>query len=99
VVVGLLEMELHLPGATSIKDKRQVIKSITGQITSRFKVSVSEVEFQDLWQRSLLAVSMVSAEGGQVQKVLNHILRWTEGVNGAELIRSEIHMFSPEDRA
>ena len=97
MLIGVVELEFHLPAATSIKDKRRVIKSIIGQLQSRFHVTAAEVDFQELWQRAVIAAGYISNDGTQVQKVLNHVIRWVEGVHESELIRSEIHLFSPEE--
>ena len=59
MVIGLLSIELHLPGARSLKDKRMVLRSVKDRL-KKFNVSVSETEHQDLWQRAELGVVTVS---------------------------------------
>lgn len=70
MVVGIVRIELHLPAAQSLKDKRQVVRSIKERIRERVRASVAEVEFQDLWQRAALGVAVVAADGGQVREQL-----------------------------
>jgi uncharacterized protein len=58
VIVGLLTVELHIPGARSLKDKRMVLRGVKDRL-KKFNVAVAEVEHQDLWQRASLAVVTV----------------------------------------
>ena len=52
MVVGIVRFELHLPAAQSLKDKRQVVRSMKERLRERVHASVAEVEYQDLWQRA-----------------------------------------------
>jgi uncharacterized protein YlxP (DUF503 family) len=71
MVVGIVRMELHLPAARSLKDKRQVVRSMKERIRERVKAAVAEVEFHDLWQRAAIGIAVVAADGGQVRELLN----------------------------
>ena len=63
MVVGLLTVELFIPGAQSLKDKRMVLRRIKDRV-SKFNVAVSEVAHQDLWRRAALAVVTVEHGSG-----------------------------------
>ena len=54
--VGLLTLELHIPDAQSLKDKRQVLRSLKDRLRRDFNVAVAELEHQDTWQRSVVGV-------------------------------------------
>lgn len=71
MVVGIVRVDLHLPGARSLKDKRQVVRSMKERIRERVHASVAEVEHQDLWQRAALGIVVVAEDGGQVHELLN----------------------------
>ena len=71
MVVGIVRCELHIPAAQSLKDKRQVVRSIKERIRERVRASVAEVEYQDLWQRAAIGIAVVAADGGQVRELLN----------------------------
>lgn len=71
MVIGLLTLELHFPGARSLKDKRQALRSLETRLRNRFNVSVAEVEFQDLWQRSRVAVVAVNTDHGFLESTLS----------------------------
>ena len=70
MVVGIVRFELHLPQAQSLKDKRQVVRSIKERIRERVHASVAEVEYQDLWQRAAIGLAVVASDGGQVRERL-----------------------------
>lgn len=73
MVVGLLVLELHFPGARSLKDKRQALRSLEQKIRNRWNVSVAEVEHQDLWQRARLAVVTVNTDHGHLEATLESV--------------------------
>jgi uncharacterized protein YlxP (DUF503 family) len=70
MVVGIVRVELHLPAAQSLKDKRQVVRSLKDRLRERVGASVAEVEFQDLWQRAAIGLAVVGVDGGQVRERL-----------------------------
>ena len=71
MVVGIVRFELHLPAAQSLKDKRQVVRSLKERLRERVRASVAEVEYQDLWQRAAIGLAVVAADGAQVRELLN----------------------------
>jgi len=61
-LVLLITIEVLIPYAVSLKDKRSAVSGLKERIRSRFNASVAEVGYQDKWQRAVLAVSMVGGE-------------------------------------
>ena len=49
--IGLLTLEIHISDARSLKDKRQVLRSLKDRLRAHFNVAVSELEHQEAWQR------------------------------------------------
>ncbi len=70
-MIGSLTVELHLPEARSLKDKRQVVKSLIDTIRHRFNVSIAELDHQDLHQRATIGVVCLANEKAHVERVLN----------------------------
>jgi len=89
-IIGLLSIELLIPGANSLKAKRKVIKSMKERISSRFNVSVAEVADQDKWQRANLAVCAVSNDQHYLQTQLQKVLQFFEHNRQLEVINSRI---------
>jgi uncharacterized protein len=71
--VGVLTLELRLEDSHSLKDKRHVVQSLKDRLRTRFHVAVAEVDYQDLWQRAAVAAVSISADHGQVEKVLRSV--------------------------
>lgn len=69
MIVGLLSVELHLPVARSLKDKRRVLRSIKDRL-KKFNVAVAETEHQDLWQRAELGIVTLAASTDAVERLL-----------------------------
>ena len=78
VVIALLTLDIHIPHAQSLKDKRMVVRRVKDRLRSKFNVSVSEVDHQDLWQRSQVSVVTVGSNGDYVQQTLKLALEETE---------------------
>jgi len=92
VAIGVLYIDLLVPGARSLKDKRRVVKSLKERLRSRFNCSVAETEHQDRWGRAALTVCVVSNDGRHANTQLNEIARFASTHNGAELASYEIEM-------
>ena len=78
MIVGLLEVQLDVPGARSLKDKRQVLKSLKDRIRKNFNVSVAEVDNQDLWQSAVLGVAIISTDKQYANQVLSQVVNFIE---------------------
>lgn len=78
MIVGICQITLHLPECHSLKDKRQVVKSVMARVRNRFEVAIAEVEDKDLWQIAKIGVSCVSNSSQHVDDVLSHIQRYIE---------------------
>ncbi len=73
--VGVIILELRLDESHSLKDKRHYVKSLKDRLRSRFNVSVAEIDYQDLWQRGLIAVATVSSDQPRAEQVLQSVER------------------------
>lgn len=93
MVIGVLTVELFFAGATSLKDKRKVLKSTLDKIKARFNVSVAEVDKQEAWQFSVIGVAMVSNENGHVYQTLAAVARFIEGMREVEAIKINTEVF------
>ncbi|OPL10641.1 MAG: hypothetical protein AVO34_10445 [Firmicutes bacterium ML8_F2] len=89
--VAVSVFDLHIPGVTSLKGKRKVIKSLIHRLRNRFNLSVSEIGYQDLWQRAELGMAVVCYNGAGTDSILEQIFTFIEAENGIEIIatRSE----------
>jgi len=93
MVVGVLQLELAVIDAMSLKDKRRVIKSIKDRMSARHNVSVAEVGELDEHRRCDLAVAMVSNDRRFTDSCLSKIVDEVRVVRGVSLIDYTIEMF------
>ena len=78
MVVGVCTISLHLPGNSSLKGKRRVVKSIVTRLRQEFNISVSEVDHHDSWQSSTLGVACISTSAGYAHGLLTKVVSWIE---------------------
>ena len=93
MVIGLLTLDLHFPGARSLKDKRMVLRRVKDRI-KKFNVAVSEVEHQDLWQRAALAVVTVSTDQTHADHELAAVADEIERVEPGLITRTDIEFLT-----
>jgi uncharacterized protein YlxP (DUF503 family) len=72
--VGVCKIRLRLPGNTSLKEKRRVLKSITTQLKNRFNISVAEVDDHNLWQKAVLGICFISNNSRYTTEGLSKVL-------------------------
>jgi len=88
--VGVITLELRLDESHSLKDKRQVVKSLKDRLQGKFNVAVAEIDHQELWQRGLVAVATVSADQAHAQQVLQNVEREAAWVLGPILVSATV---------
>jgi uncharacterized protein YlxP (DUF503 family) len=97
MLVGLCRFDLRIPGVSSLKEKRHVVKTLTASLRQKFNVAVAEVDHHELWQRTTLAVSSVAGEAYHLKRVMHeverHIDRWGE----VEIIDADLSLHGPDD--
>jgi uncharacterized protein YlxP (DUF503 family) len=90
--VGLLTLELHIPDAQSLKDKRQVLRSLKDKLRRDFNVAVAEMEHHDSWQRSVVGIVTISNEEKHLREVLQKVLDEADRILGSLLINQAVEI-------
>jgi uncharacterized protein len=88
--VGVLTFELRLEHSHSLKDKRQVVKSLKDRLRARFNVAVAEIGSQETWQRAVVAAVTVSGDQKAAEEVLQRVEEDAAGMLGPMLVRAEV---------
>ncbi len=89
MTIGILTFEIHLPGARSLKDKRQVVRSLKARLRARHNVAVAELaEHAGLWQRTSLAVVSVASSRDVLEQLFETVRRDAERQIPGELIET-----------
>lgn len=76
--IGILTINLHLPGCTSLKEKRRRLKPLLHRLHREFNISVAEIDLQDRWQEAVIACALISNDNGHTQRYLRNVIRWIE---------------------
>jgi uncharacterized protein len=84
--IGVIILELRLDDAHSLKDKRHYVKSLKDRLRGKFNVAVAEIDYQDLWQRGLIACVTVSASKPHAEQVLQNVEREAASLLGPLLV-------------
>jgi uncharacterized protein len=92
IVIALLTLDIHIPHAHSLKDKRMILRSLKDRLRGKFNVSVSEVDHQDLWQRAQVGVVTVGSDETFLQKVLQEASEEAERIAPDCMIQSNIEI-------
>ena len=83
------KLTFYVPHAGSIKDKRQVCRSIVDKARKKFNASIAEVDTQDIHQTLTLGIALVSGEVSHAQNSIDEIIRFMEIHADAELVEVE----------
>ncbi len=91
VPIASLTIEIRIEGAHSLKDKRQVLRSMKDKLRQHFNISVAEIEVTDLWQRATLGVVSISDSRDYLQSLMSSVERHASRLandHGAEVVDS-----------
>jgi uncharacterized protein len=84
--VGICRLELLLSDCSSLKDKRQVIRSLIERLKNRFNISIAEVGFLDLLRRSEIGFSVVSNETRHLESLMGKVVSFIEGDSRVQIV-------------
>lgn len=76
--IGILTLDLHLPGCTSLKEKRSRLSPLIARLRREFNISVAEVDRLDAWQEAVIVCALVSNSPAHTQRSLQVIIDWIE---------------------
>ncbi len=78
VTVGLLTLDLRLPGCASLKEKRGRLKPLLAHLHREFNISAAELDHLDAWGEAIVACAVVSNDPAQVQRILQKVVNSVE---------------------
>ncbi|MBI1789714.1 MAG: DUF503 domain-containing protein [Acidobacteria bacterium] len=88
--IGVLTLELRLENSHSLKDKRQVVKSLKDRLRHKFNVAVAEIDHQESWQRALVAAVTVSPDQAYAAQLLQSVEEETALQVGPALVGATV---------
>jgi len=90
--VGLLTLEIYIPESHSLKDKRQVLRSLKDRLRARFNVAVAELDHNDTWQRAQVGVVSLSNNAAHLEQSLQTIFQEAENILGRDLVDHSLEL-------
>jgi uncharacterized protein YlxP (DUF503 family) len=90
MVVGVCHLDLLLPEGSSLKEKRQVIKSVIARVRGKFNCSIAEVGAHELWQRARVGICLVGVDKPFINSSLDKVIDYIERLGVLEVIGSEM---------
>lgn len=84
--IGVLELTLRLDGCRSLKDKRQVVRSLVDQLRHHGRAAVAEVAYQDEHELAGIGVAVVSGDRRMVEQMLADLIDFAEDHAKAEIV-------------
>jgi len=97
MVVGVCQISLSLPGVSSLKAKRSILRKVLDSTANRFNVSVAEVGQQDAHQRATLGFTVVSGDRRHANSMLDSIASFVEGSADAVVLDLSTELISMGD--
>lgn len=91
--VGVLQVELSIPGSFSLKEKRRVLKGTLERLRRDFAVAAAEVDRQDVWNSAIVGVAVVSNDARHAESHLQKVLNALEKSRDAVVEDSSIEVF------
>ena len=76
--IGVLTLHLHIPGCSSLKEKRSRIKPVLTRLHREFNVASAEMDLQDIWQSTIIGCATLSGDSSQNQRLLQQIVNFVE---------------------
>jgi len=96
--IAYLTLEIRIEAAHSLKDKRQVVRSMKDRLRNSFNISIAEIEVTDLWQRATLGIVSISGSRdyleGLMRNVENAAVKLANNV-GAEVVDAFFDFVGP----
>jgi uncharacterized protein YlxP (DUF503 family) len=93
--IAYCTLELFLPYAQSLKEKRMVLRKAQDRLRARSNFSIAEVEYQDLWQRAKLAAVTVGANNAVLERVTQQFVNEAENILQEMLIDCQVTYIDP----
>ncbi len=92
MIIGSCSLKLMIYQANSLKDKRQVLKSIIERIKSRFNVSIAEVDLNDKWQVAVIGIVCVTKDRKHADQMISHVINFIDNDGRVEILEENIEI-------
>jgi len=92
MTIGILRLVLFMPDSKSLKEKRMVLHSLKARLRNNFNLAVSQIDDEDKWQKTTLAVVGVEKNRNNMNSILSNAVNFIERLNSVDLIDYEMEL-------
>lgn len=92
MTIGIFKLTLFIPDSHSLKEKRMVLHSLKARLRNNFNVAVSQIDDEDKWQKTTLAVVGIEKTRNNMNSVLSNIVNFIEELKTTDLINYEMEL-------
>ena len=92
MTIGILKLALFIQDSSSLKEKRMALHSLKAKLRNNFNVAVSQIDDEDKWQRTTLAVAGVERDRRNMNSTLSDVINFIEKFNNINLIDYEMEL-------
>lgn len=92
MIIGSCSLKLIIYGSRSLKDKRQILKSIIERIKSRFNVSIAEIDLNDKWQNAIIGFACVTNDTNHANQILSKVIKFIDEDGRVEILEENIEI-------
>ena len=92
MTIGNLQVELFLSEPQSLKEKRMVLKSLKTRLRNNFNIAVSELDYHEKWQKTLLGIVSINNKRRDLDAMFSHIINFIEKEERVEIVDYSIEL-------
>lgn len=92
MVIGYLKVEIMIPEARSLKEKRMIIKSIKDQARARFNISIAQLDSHNRWQHAIIGIAAIGNDCSSLNKMMSNFLKWLEMQKSIYIIKHNLSL-------
>jgi len=92
MTIGILKIVLFIQNSNSLKEKRMVLHSLKARLRNHFNIAVTQIDDEDKWQKTTLAVVGVERDRQKMNSALSGIINFIEKFNSVDLIDYEMEL-------
>jgi uncharacterized protein YlxP (DUF503 family) len=92
MIIGACTLKLMIYESNSLKEKRQIIKSLIGRLKSRYNISIAEIDLNDSWQTSIIGFACVTNHNKHADEMISKVMKFIDGDNRVEILAYNIEI-------
>lgn len=93
MVIGVCEVELYIPSALNLKDKRRHLQGLIKRIRDNFNASVAELDYKDKWQRAVIGIACIDEKQREIDVRFSRIINYISKEKDLEVVDYSIEIF------